>query len=234
GYIRWVQPLANPLAARWGRLARLVRWPLPWLAPYRRPQLHVARPGALGDVMMCTPALRELKRRNPHCHVTFYTDLPDLVAGLPFIDLVRPTAESTKDTIWPDYPHSPPPRRHIAEILGDFLGLEVRDVRPACVVDPQRVELFRRNWSALPRPWSVVTRRAGLWTPTKDWPEQLWNQLTGRLASWATVIEVGAEPSDVQPPPRGSYIDLTGQTTLPELIAAIAAADLQVGPITGT
>jgi ADP-heptose:LPS heptosyltransferase len=32
----------------------------------------------------------------------------------------------------------------------------------------------------------------------------------------------------------GSYIDLRGQTTLPELIAAIAASDLQVGPITGT
>jgi ADP-heptose:LPS heptosyltransferase len=47
----------------------------------------------LGDVLMCTPALRELKQRSPTCRVTCYTELTSLVSGLPFIDDVRPMVE---------------------------------------------------------------------------------------------------------------------------------------------
>jgi hypothetical protein len=50
--------------------------------------------------IMCTPALRELKRRNPACRVTFYTDFPSVVDGLPFIDQVRPTAERPVNAIY--------------------------------------------------------------------------------------------------------------------------------------
>ena len=54
------------------------------------------------------------------------------------------------------------------------------------------------------------------------------------LAARATIVDVGGRPSDLLVTPAGSYIDLRGQTTLPELIAVIAAADLHVAPITGT
>jgi hypothetical protein len=100
GYVRWIHPLAEPLAARWGWATRLIRWPLPWLAPFRQKEIRVVRAAGLGDVLMCTLGLRELKRRNPACHVTLYTRFQDLVAGLPFIDLVRPDAESPAGTIW--------------------------------------------------------------------------------------------------------------------------------------
>jgi ADP-heptose:LPS heptosyltransferase len=203
------------------------------LVPYRQGQLHVGRGAALGDVLMSTPALRELKRRNPSCHVTFYTDYQDLVAGLPFIDLVRPSAESPNSTIWLSYEKSLPPRRHIARILGDHLGLTVSDVRPACVVDHKLVEQFRQDWNSLPRPLIAVSRRAGPWTPNKDWPDEHWEYLVARLTARATVIDVGARSS--KPPARlfGSYLDLRGQTTLPQLVAVIAAADLFITPDTG-
>jgi ADP-heptose:LPS heptosyltransferase len=233
-YMSWIYPLGDPLAARWGWAARLVRWPLPGLAPYRRSQLHLLRPAALGDVLMCTPALRELKRRNPSCHVTFYTNFPDLIAGLPFIDQVRPAGDSPRDAIWPNYERSRPPRRHIARIFGDHLGLPVRDVRPSCVVDPALRDQFRAAWKDRPRPWIVVNRRASRWTPNKDWPDEFWVELIDRLASQGTVIEVGADTTSLPARSGGSYVDLRGQTTLPELIAAIAACDLLVGPITGT
>jgi ADP-heptose:LPS heptosyltransferase len=233
GYVSWAYPLADHLAAQWGWAARLLRWPLPWLVPYRRPQLHVARGTALGDVLMCTPALRELKRRNPSCHVTFYTDFQDLVAGLPFIDLVRPFAESPDSTIWLSYEKSVPPRRHIARIMGDHLGVAVRDVRPFCTVDAAESDRFRQRWKDLPRPRVVVIRRASVWTPNKDWPDEFWDELIDQLATWGTVIEVGAAASR-QSRSGGSYVDITGQTTLTQLIAAIAASDLHVGPITGT
>ena len=183
---------------------------------------------------MCTPALRELKRRNPACRVTFYTDFPSVVDGLPFIDQVRPTAERPVNAIYLAYEDSLPPRRHIACIFGYHLGLTVRDVRPSCTVRQELVERFHHDWNGLPRPLIVVNRRAGPWTPNKDWPDTYWDDLVARLTARSTVIEVGASPVNGSVRPSGSYVDLRGQTTLQELIAAIAAADLHVAPITGT
>jgi ADP-heptose:LPS heptosyltransferase len=232
-HVRWGLPLADHLSKRWGLAARLIRWPLPWLAPYRRDRLNISRAGALGDVLMCTPALRELKRRNPTCLVTFYTDFPFLVDGLPFIDHVRPMDEEPLDAINLSYELSKPPRRHITHILGDLLGLAVRDVRPSCMVRQELVEQFQRDWSGLPRPLIVITRVAGAWTPNKDWPAEYWDDLVARLAARATIIDVGIKPVEAPGRPAGSYLDLRGQTTLPELVAAIAAADLIIALDTG-
>ena len=69
---------------------RPVRNRIPLLAPYRKAEIHVVREGALGDVLMATPALRRVKELNPNCRVTFYTHFANLVRGLPFIDEVRP------------------------------------------------------------------------------------------------------------------------------------------------
>ena len=146
---------------------------------------------SMGDVLMCTPALRELKRRNPGCHLTFYTDFPALVEGLPFMDSVRPAAERPARGILLNYENSLPPRRHIAQIIGDYLGVNVRDVRPSCTVRPDLVERVRLDWSGRPRPWIVVIRRAGPWTPNKDWPEIYWEALLDRLLASMTVVEIG-------------------------------------------
>jgi hypothetical protein len=148
---RWGRPLADRLSTRWGWPARLARWPLSWHVPYHRGEVHVSRLDALGDVLMCTPALRELKRRNSTCRVTFYTNFPLLLDGLPFIDQVRPMADEPADAIYLRYEESLPPRRH---------------------------------------------------------------------------IEVGISPTNGSVKHGGNYLDLRGQTTLPDLVATIAAADL--------
>jgi ADP-heptose:LPS heptosyltransferase len=57
--------------------------------------------------------------------------------------------------------------------------------------------------------------------------------LVARLAARATVVEIGATAPGSAAPPDGSYVDLRGRMTLPELVAAIAAADLLVTPETG-
>jgi len=234
GYVPWAIPLADRLAARRGLPARWLRYPFPGMVPYRRDELHVIREAGLGDILLCTPALRELKRRNPDCRLTFYTDIPVVIEGLPFIDRVRPSCERPDDVIWLRYERSLPPRRHIARIIGDWIGLDVRDVRPSCAVREELVERYRRDWSGLPRPLVVVNRSASDWTPNKEWPDEYWDALEARLAARATVIDIGAQTNRATTRPDGSYLDLRGQTTLPELIAAIAAADLHVAPITGT
>jgi ADP-heptose:LPS heptosyltransferase len=232
-YAPWAFPLANRLAVRWGPIARWLRFPLPWMAPYRRRAVHVVRAASMGDVLMCTPALRELKRRNPDCHLTFYTDFPALVEGLPFMDRVLRVADLAGKGIEMTYEQSLPPRRHLARILGDLLGVDVQDIRPSCAVREDLVERIRRDWGGRPRPWIVVVRRAGPWTPNKDWPDIYWEATMDRLLASTTVIEVGTGLQGRRPRHDPNYLDLVDRTPLPELVATIAAADLLIAPDTG-
>jgi ADP-heptose:LPS heptosyltransferase len=225
--------LANRLARRWGWPARRIRMALPQQPPFRRREIDVLRTGALGDVLLCTPALRALKAANPRSRLRFYTDIPGLVQGLEFIDEVLPSSQAPADKVWLTYESSVPPRRHLARVIGDHLGLDVRDVRPSCVVDPALRDGFREAWRELPRPWVMINRKAGPWTPNKDWPDEHWEALIDRLLAWASVIEIGQAtvPERGRDPAR--YQSLIGKTNLSELVAAVAAADLLVGPISG-
>jgi len=216
-----------------GALARFARNPVPFRAPWRSAVLHVHRNMGLGDILMCTPALREVKRLNPKCSIRFYTDLGALVRGLPYIDEVRPFGERPPGSISLGYEDASPARSHLAKIMGDVLGVRVTDVRPDCVVRAEEVEAFRMSWAHLPRPHIVILRRAGRWTPNKDWPDYSWIALAGRLAQFGGVIEIGEAGPAPSGLPSKNYLDLRGRTSLDQLAAVMAAADLHVGPDSG-
>jgi ADP-heptose:LPS heptosyltransferase len=220
------------LRSRSGVVARLVRHPKPMSAPWRRNSLDVGRSGSMGDVLMCTPALRELKLKNRTSYVRFYTNYPTLVRGLPYIDEVLAPDDRPKEVINLQYEDVIPPRAHLAKVIGDNLGLNVRNVRPDCMIEPGVVQRFRESWRILSRPHIVVQRLASSWTPNKNWPEKYWVELIEILSQQAGVIEIGSEMSE-QKISLGNYIDLRGQTSLEELVAVIAAADVLVGPVSG-
>lgn len=219
------------IRARYGWLARRVRFPLDILAPYHRTEVHVVRSGGLGDVLMCMPALRAVKMRNSACRVVFHTRFPELVTGLPFIDAVADCEQIPPDAVHLSYEAAIPPRRHIARILADQLGVSVTDVRPTCSIDHSLKEGFAHQWGAA-RPIIVVNRKAGPWTPNKDWPDSMWVELIERLLRVGVVVEIGAK-SEREAPKSGKYIDLRGETSLSELVAILAVADVHVGPISG-
>ena len=180
---------------------------------------------------MCTPALRELKRINPRCHVRFYTNFGSLVRGLSYIDEVFPFDRFPPGAIFLKYEDAIPPQAHLARVMGDSLGVNVRDVRPDCVIESRLVEQFRESWQALPRPHVVVQRRASAWTPNKDWPDLYWDDLIDRLLRRSAVIEVGAQVENNSVRNLDQYIDLRGQTSIEQLVAVVAAADIIVAPM---
>ena len=164
---------------------RPVRNRIPVLTPYRKAEIHVVREGALGDVLMATPALRRVKELNPKCRVTFYTHFANLVRGLPFIDEVLPVdVAPTGKAILLRYENLIPVRRHIAGIFGEILGVDIRNTRPSCVLDPRLHDHYRQEFRELPRPWIIVNRKAATWSPNKNWPDEHWRELIGRLMRW--------------------------------------------------
>ena len=219
--------------AQSGKLARLLLFPRPGLRPYQRPLLNVARKTGIGDVIMCTAVLRAAKQANPHGHIRFYTGFPELAQGLPYIDEVLPFDARVPGSIYLEYEKTVPTPVHLTRLMGDRIGVEVTDPQPDCVIDGALVEAYQNAWRHLPRPWVIVLRRASRYTPNKDWPNANWDELVARVAVTSTLIEIGDAPDAPSPIPVGNYIDLRGQTTLTQLTAAISAADIHVGPVSG-
>jgi ADP-heptose:LPS heptosyltransferase len=222
------------LRSRSGIVARIARHPIPFSAPWRRPFLDICRERGLGDVLLCTPALRELKRRNPSCRVRFYTKYDTLIRGLAYIDEVFSYDVRPPGAIDMRYEDAIPPRAHLAQIMGDNLGISVQDVRPDCVIRPPLVERYHEAWRKLPRPHVIVQRRGGPWTPNKNWPDRYWIELINGLLRYCGVIEIGNQGQDGGIVRHANYIDLRGRTSLDEFVAAVAASDLHVGPDSGT
>lgn len=225
--------IGRPFFPRSGPIARLLRSPNPLKCAWNRPTIELAREGALGDVLMCTPVLRQLKRRNPHCYVRFYTRYGPLVTGLPYIDEVLPYVRPPAGTIFMCYEDAIPPEVHLSRIIGDRFGLKVTDTHPDCVTREDLVENYRRSFERLPRPRIILLRRAGPWTPNKDWPDPNWVTVITSLARNATVIEIGQEDATAQAIAKSNYVDLRGKTSLEQLVAVVAACDLYVGPVSG-
>ena len=223
----------QPILARSGWLARACLHPYPWRRPGRRPTLNVARDAGIGDVIMLTPALRELKRLNPALRLRFFTKFPMLVQGLPYLDEVAPYSELPADHLFVEYTDIVPSNVHIARLMGDRLGVNVTDTRPDCIIDEALAEQYRKAWRGLPRPHCLILRRASRFTPNKDWPDASWISLNERLGAAGTVIEIGDIVDGEQAAPSGSYLDLRGKTSVAEMAAAVAAADLYVGPVSG-
>jgi ADP-heptose:LPS heptosyltransferase len=237
GTYRLSRALLRQVGPHSGGLARALRYPNPLAAPWRRPALDVVAHGGIGDVIMCTPALRELKRRNPGCRVRFYSNYGSLVQGLPYIDETLPYEARPSPAIYMDYSDDTDfvaPRALLVSLLGDTLGLRVTDTRMDCTIDRERVARYRAAWQDLPRPHVAVARRASRQrTSNRNWPDAAWNVLIPHLCERATVIELGeAVEPDSAASARG-HIDLRARTSVDDLAAAIAAADLYVGPISG-
>jgi ADP-heptose:LPS heptosyltransferase len=215
-----------------GVLSRRLRHPNPFHTPCRASQLDVARQKAMGDVLLCTPALRELKRVNPSCSIRFFTDFVPLLRGLPYLDEVLPIQDAPSDVRQLGYEGYTPPRGHLAKIIGDQLGVDVMDVRPDCIVNPELVESYRALLRSLPKPHVVILRRASAWTPNKDWPNEYWNVVVEEVSRLGTAVEIGGVAGEV-PVAVGSYLDLRERTTVAQLAALITTADLYIGPVSG-
>jgi ADP-heptose:LPS heptosyltransferase len=201
--------------------------------PWQRSSLDIGRAVGLGDVLMCTPALREVKRKNPNCHIRFFTRYESVLRGLSYVDEVLPYDGSPSQKIYPQYEDAIPPRAHLAKVIGDSLGVTVRDVRPDCIISMKLVEQFLNAWRSLPRPRVIIARRSGPHTPNKDWPDQYWLELVERLLRHVSVIDTGTRQAFGAAVHHDNYVDLRGETTLDEFVAAVAAADLHIGPDSG-
>lgn len=240
--------IRRALGARWTNfqfwLFRFISWRSPrlliWLRwpfrkPWQRDHLRLATHGGVGDEMMATAVLREIKRRNPHCHLTFLSRRPELFRHLPYIDAVEmSTTADRKDVLFLGYTieNVVPPHRPIISLLGECVGLVMHATqldRPQLTVSDE----LRARIAAIPAPRVVIQPSASQWTPNKNWPAGYWAELIKMLAEKFSVIEVGSEihlPATGFGPRFHSFI---GQTDLSGFAHIISQAAVFAGPVSG-
>jgi len=226
--------LAAPFSRRPFALQRL-RWPNPFCPPYTQREINLYRPGELGDVVMCLAVVRAIRERNPGARITFITHYHAFLAGHPLLDRVlSPEAArraGVRRIISLRYEVFIPLRLHVIDYLAGCVGLTdiARDI-PLPDLTGELGDL--RALLPVDRPRIVICRNAGPFTPNKDWPNERWDALIGRLVPHATVVELGTTPP---PNPVASpHVDLRGRTSLRQLCAIISLADLLITPVTSS
>ncbi len=208
--------------------------PWPMKKPWQRSHLRLSAPGGgIGDELMCTAIFAEIKKRNPHCHLTFITRYPEYFAPHPLIDAVEVESKPPqRDVIRLAYHYTIPPSRPLMTLMGECVGLhvEVDQLIPPPIVTPGAIAA---ELALIPGPRVVIQPLSSRWTTNKNWPASHWRELIGRLGEHYSVVEVGTEPLFADASPSREFWSFAGRTSVSELAFIISRADLFIGPSSG-
>jgi len=182
---------------------------------------------------MCTPVFREIRRRNPACHLTFICRHPDLFRDHPALDAIVPFDKKALLNAVPlTYGWVVPPPRPLITLLGECVGFSFFDNQ----LDPPTVEPsaeIQHRFAALSRPAVVVQPLASRWTPNKVWPKELWAELVRCLLRDYDVVEVGTEALFAKDELGPGFHSWAGTTSLKDFVWLVSQATVFIGPPSG-
>ena len=117
-------------------------------------------------------------------------------------------------------------------LMGECVGLimDFGDLPPPLVTPSPSI---REGVEVIGKPRIVIQPQSSRWTTNKNWPEEKWRELIGRLVERFEVIEVGVDPLFAGENFGNRYRSLAGKTDLADLAYVISQADLFVGPSSG-
>jgi ADP-heptose:LPS heptosyltransferase len=213
----------------------VAHWPPPFRKPWQRRKLLIqVEGGGLGDQLMCTPILREIKRRNPRCEISVITRYPFIFSGNENVSRILVEGQSTTESpVILRYDQELPPELPLITMMAACAGLYLPD--------PQRLQepvlsFPEALWStvrALPKPWIIIQTMASKWTPNKSWPAAYWEELVIHLLELGTVIDTGVESQLVVAERGEKFFSLVGRTSPEGFAWLIKEADLFIGPSSG-
>jgi len=247
------------------RISARSHFPWPLGPVYERDALLLQAPGTgVGDNLLLTPILREIRGRNPSCQITVLTRHPELFESNPNVayvvtDYKRYARRAIhvrynhafpmqvgrtawmlskvfqRNPLYRGYLFSTPSRTTLVSIMAESVGMQYEsNVLDAPIALDDRIPTALD--ARLGARFICVQPRASAWTPNKTWPAEYWVNLITRLSEHHTVVEVGQKSvfSDITCEARPeNYADLTGRTTLRDMLQIIGHSDLFIGPDSG-
>lgn len=203
-------------------------------------KICVRRSGALGDVILLTPVIRELHRRRPDSKIFIATHYPQVFDNSPWVTACIPSHSADPyffdEFIDLDGAYENTPSIHVIEAYAQKTFSEN--------IESRRLELFRQvshkaTAEYLLRgtnddPYIVLHIRRHHW-PNRNLPQEFWlSVVNGLLKNWhGHLVQIGDENDGfLEGHPR--LINLTGKTSLPVTTEILAGARCFLGVDTAT
>jgi hypothetical protein len=200
-------------------------------------QLLLKTPGFLGDEVVFTGVVRELKLQTGW-QISVKTTRPDLWLGNSYVTNVNPDERAL---VFLDQDHCPAYYKSNQTPV-HFLEQYVRDIRAALNVEgnprvtkfagevlPTPDEILSPPYELPPRYWIIVAGwKNGM--PIKAWPVSYCQEVVDSMRGRVAFVQAGVR-SSWHPPLRG-VTNVVGKTTLRQLISLIYHAEGILCPIT--
>lgn len=193
-----------------------------------RPRIQIFRIGAMGDVLLLTPAIKALKMKRPNAEIVVTTAFPQILERNPYIDHIvkaRQPCLGCDETYVMDYELAP--EKHLVQAYADILGVPLADRTPEIFLEDSEqeaaAEALRLAGVAQNDKFCVMQISTG-------WKTRNWE--IGRFAAVARALEgIGVRAlvlGDAKHPSIDFGIDLRGETPLRIAAAIIARSAMMV------
>lgn len=205
------------LLRRWGKYLEFRRFDLPFV---------VRRTGALGDVLLTTPLIAELKKQNPFSEIYVETASPEIFEGNPHVTAAGnsfPHVYRWATEINLNMSYENQPETNIVDAYFKTAHIIRRGQQPRIYpgnMDHQMATMLLGEH----RKWIAVHAGPTTWTG-KNWPWERWEDLCRRLMLDGWRILLIGTPGTSLP----NYMDLRGKTDFHELAAVLQRCRLFIG-----
>lgn len=202
--------------------------------------IGVRRTGALGDVLMTTPILRELKKRYPQSKIIFATHSPDALAGNTYIHKVVGTIDQIRaetPVVYDlDLAYENNPKMNIVDAysmvaFGETLKDKSLDLHSS-KHDFDGAFAAIGGHVSFERDKVVVIHQAVSWK-NRTWPIQYWNEVVRNLAAKGYKILVVGRGGDFKPPPIAGVTNMIDKLNIPQIRELIAHSKMFIGTDSG-
>lgn len=188
------------------------------------------RAGAIGDVLMTTPAVRALKKKYPNSHIRYVTETPDLILNNPYVDEVSPVGYNADLKIYFEYPVKKgypdrPLEKHIAEEFAECAGVKLDNLFGDLVLYDHEISFAVNAVKKLKKVVIATIHVTSGWSPYKQWDISLWQKVVDHFRGRILFLQIGAKGEPV----LKNVLSFVGLLNVRLAASIIYASDFFVG-----
>ena len=207
-----------------------------------RTRILVDRRMALGDVIMITPVLRELRRRHPGSWIQVATDKPEALANNPHVNKVVKPGDMVKEDPWDVYVNlndayeTNVTSHYVDSMMARAFGDDAQgDRRLVMIPSAAEAEEVDDAIKDIGGDYVVVHMRRWAWE-NKNVDLSIWALFITMLEDKypdLRIVTVGADHDFTLPATKATWVNLNNQLSLGEITHLISRARLFVGTDSG-
>lgn len=202
--------------------------------------IGLVRSGAMGDVMMATPIVRELKRRYPSVNIVFATQCPDALRGNPDISAIVANKNELANMVSMvfdlDLAYENRPKSHIVDAYADVVfGERIDNKLMHLESNHNDFAVAHANMGGhvnFERDRVVAIHQAVSWA-NRTWPKPYWDHVVLDLTSRGYKVVVLGRGGDYRANMVAGVVNLVDRLTIPQVREVLKRSKLFIGPDSG-